>query len=1200
MEQNYNIFISYRRDGGYVTAKHLYDLLSRDGYSVSFDIDTLRNGDFDVELLKRIDECIDFILILNKDAFVRTLDPNFPKEKDWMRNELAFALQKNKNIIPIMLNGFTEFPDNLPSDIAKVAKKNGPKYDQYYFDDFYNKLKTVFLETPSPAFEPKNEDKQLFNVKVRSNLDFDLYIDNQYFARIDENDLYVTQMPRGEFVFSFRSVYDGAIDVIEKKVTVSDGDTFIEVDLLSIQEQRKEKEECAIDLITEKYGKRWYEFSCGLCEVEVNGLWGFVDADLKERIPCVYSEVGQFSSYSCCAIVKQKGRYGLINTDGTVVVPIEYDKIEMDLLCDNPDKDYLRCVKNGKCGIISLSGEICLPFIYQGVSAVKDARCIVKNAGKLGFYDIENNLFLLPCEYHKIQLFDDYAIVGIDNKYGVFLFENKKLIVDAIYDEIKPFHENLAAVKENGHWGFIEKSGKLQVPTKLDDCDSFSNELAPVCLKGKWGFMNHQGKLEIPIRYDMAKRMCGGRAVVSIDGKSGLIDRNGRVLYPFSANAQFLYYISAEQQPQYPILVLEDNNNAKLIDYYGNVHEVEAKETMSHFYSCIYEGEDLLFMSDGIILETPSEDYGLDDYNMNVLEVSESNEETKFFWEEEKSVVIASESSIKKLRELVIDRLEELVSNNEKVTLESDLLYDLHLDPLDLEELVMHVEEMYGVEIVDYDDIKSCKTVQDVVDFFLNYLEEDFRNQREEESQKNLTEKDTHLEKSKAESKADNNVWEEKEEISEGLICVKDKNGKYGFIDKLGKVIIPCQWDAATSCSEGLAVVANNGEGFGYIDKSGKVVIPIQPTIKVAMPFKDGKAEILDENFEKKYIDKNGNVIGKMDKSFSNPLSKLQEKIPTYDELVTQRKADWELCCSDNSVNIGETVNVGKTEAIVLGYNSDRGYFLVTKHKSTLSFEKKGTVVDFVKSFFGTSSNVDAHDTQEGISNCVKVYKIRNWQERFPALSWCLSRHSGAAWYLPAVMEWSKCMSIPNVDDFFGYKISDELHWTSTVHKSDVKEAFLGYRGGGVCGDRQHEHSVRAVAYVKEIKKSLHRSLPINFLPQQYKDKDLPYMQIKSNREVVDDLKEQWEDKTAYELILKIAVYPVVAAKYQMVLADIYKNGIIVEKDLAISTFWLLQAARSGNKEAQLQISKMFQEGDILPKDDEQAKKWHDLAEKND
>ena len=68
----YDIFISYRRKGGYETAKHLYDLFSKDGYRVSFDLDTLRNGDFDQALLKRIDQCSDFILILSKGAFART------------------------------------------------------------------------------------------------------------------------------------------------------------------------------------------------------------------------------------------------------------------------------------------------------------------------------------------------------------------------------------------------------------------------------------------------------------------------------------------------------------------------------------------------------------------------------------------------------------------------------------------------------------------------------------------------------------------------------------------------------------------------------------------------------------------------------------------------------------------------------------------------------------------------------------------------------------------------------------------------------------------------------------------------------------------------------------------------------------------------------------------------------------------------
>lgn len=139
----YDIFISYRRDGGYDTAKHLNDLLVRDGYRVSFDIDTLRSGDFDTQLLERIDQCKDFILIVDNNAFVRTLDSTFDPKKDWLRCELAYALKKHKNIVPIFLAGANGFPEGLPSDVVSVKKKNGPEYNRYYFDDFYRCLVTV-------------------------------------------------------------------------------------------------------------------------------------------------------------------------------------------------------------------------------------------------------------------------------------------------------------------------------------------------------------------------------------------------------------------------------------------------------------------------------------------------------------------------------------------------------------------------------------------------------------------------------------------------------------------------------------------------------------------------------------------------------------------------------------------------------------------------------------------------------------------------------------------------------------------------------------------------------------------------------------------------------------------------------------------------------------------------------------------------
>ena len=141
--KKYDIFISYRREGGYETAKHLFDLLDRDGFSVSFDIDTLRNGDFDTDIFRIIDGCKDFIIILSPGIFDRCVKTSAQND-DWVRKELAYALKRKKNIIPIMLKGFEGFPSDLPADIAGIARKNAVIYEMHYFNAFYEKLKKTF------------------------------------------------------------------------------------------------------------------------------------------------------------------------------------------------------------------------------------------------------------------------------------------------------------------------------------------------------------------------------------------------------------------------------------------------------------------------------------------------------------------------------------------------------------------------------------------------------------------------------------------------------------------------------------------------------------------------------------------------------------------------------------------------------------------------------------------------------------------------------------------------------------------------------------------------------------------------------------------------------------------------------------------------------------------------------------------------
>ena len=140
----YQIFISYRRSGSEFLGKILYDRLTASGYTVFYDVESLRSGAFNEQLFEHIDNCTDFILLLPQNALDRCIaDPN-----DWVLLEAARAIQKKKNIIPIMMRGFDDYPKYLPASIAVL-----PNYEalnareQEYFEAAYNKLITHFLHS---------------------------------------------------------------------------------------------------------------------------------------------------------------------------------------------------------------------------------------------------------------------------------------------------------------------------------------------------------------------------------------------------------------------------------------------------------------------------------------------------------------------------------------------------------------------------------------------------------------------------------------------------------------------------------------------------------------------------------------------------------------------------------------------------------------------------------------------------------------------------------------------------------------------------------------------------------------------------------------------------------------------------------------------------------------------------------------------
>ena len=113
LKKKYDVFISYRRESS-ESAQLVATHLRAAGYRVFIDVEALHSGKFNEQLYEVIDNCKDFLVILPENALDRCVE-----EEDWVRKEVCRAMAGKKNIIPVMLRGFT-WPDPMPQGMEPL------------------------------------------------------------------------------------------------------------------------------------------------------------------------------------------------------------------------------------------------------------------------------------------------------------------------------------------------------------------------------------------------------------------------------------------------------------------------------------------------------------------------------------------------------------------------------------------------------------------------------------------------------------------------------------------------------------------------------------------------------------------------------------------------------------------------------------------------------------------------------------------------------------------------------------------------------------------------------------------------------------------------------------------------------------------------------------------------------------------------
>lgn len=181
----------------------------------------------------------------------------------------------------------------------------------------------------------------------------------------------------------------------------------------------------------------------------------------------------------------QGEKAGVIDYDGKVIIPTEYDMIKK---CINGD--YFEVVLNGKYGLINTKGELVLSPSYDYLGVMENG-ILANKEDKYSLMNLNGEeILLIEEENLNIISKELIAIKGENDKYGIFMNDGTA-ISDYIYDKTSGEDSGLICVSIDGKSGYINKDTmKVVIPIIYDYVQGFIDGAAKVGLNGKMGLID--------------------------------------------------------------------------------------------------------------------------------------------------------------------------------------------------------------------------------------------------------------------------------------------------------------------------------------------------------------------------------------------------------------------------------------------------------------------------------------------------------------------------------------------------------------------------------------------------------------------------------------------------------------------------------------------------------------------------------------
>lgn len=206
-------------------------------------------------------------------------------------------------------------------------------------------------------------------------------------------------------------------------------------------------------------------------------------------------------------ILNVQGKWGRINKQNEVVIPLEYEGLE-DFYPNEPS----RVMIGERWSYIDSEGNILTDSLeYDGAEPFQYGMGIIRKGELTGIINVKGE-WLVPLKYKYITILSSKMLLCQDEKeISVYLNEKGKPIFESGITDTYLYasNKNVLLLQKNKLWGIADSTGKMLTPFQYNTYEldeKGNNVFIKVSQNQKVGILAANGTEILPIKYDNAEK----------------------------------------------------------------------------------------------------------------------------------------------------------------------------------------------------------------------------------------------------------------------------------------------------------------------------------------------------------------------------------------------------------------------------------------------------------------------------------------------------------------------------------------------------------------------------------------------------------------------------------------------------------------------------------------------------------------------